>query len=66
MSTVLEVIAARHCGLRVAAVSAITNLAEGMSAEVLSHEGTLAAARPGGERPAAACSIASWRGWHPT
>ena len=44
MSTVLEVIAARHCGLRVAAVSAITNLAEGMSAEVLSHEGTLAAA----------------------
>ena len=44
MSTVLEAIAARHCGLRVAAVSAITNLAEGMSAEVLSHEGTLAAA----------------------
>ena len=44
MSTVLEVIAARHCGLRVAAVSAITNLAEGMSTEVLSHEGTLAAA----------------------
>jgi len=44
MSTVLEVIAARHCGLRVAAVSAITNLAEGMSAEVLSHEGTLHAA----------------------
>jgi xanthosine phosphorylase len=44
MSTVLEVIAARHCGLRVAAVSAITNLAEGMSSEVLSHEGTLHAA----------------------
>jgi xanthosine phosphorylase len=44
MSTVLEVIAARHCGLRAAAVSAITNLAEGMSSEVLSHEGTLAAA----------------------
>jgi xanthosine phosphorylase len=44
MSTVLEVIAARHCGLRVAAVSAITNLAEGMSGEVLSHEGTLSAA----------------------
>jgi len=44
MSTVLETIAARHCGLRVAAVSAITNLAEGMSAEVLSHEGTLHAA----------------------
>jgi xanthosine phosphorylase len=44
MSTVLEVIAARHCGLRVAAVSAVTNLAEGMSTEALSHEGTLAAA----------------------
>ncbi len=44
MSTVLETIAARHCGLRVAAVSAITNLAEGMSTEILSHEGTLAAA----------------------
>jgi xanthosine phosphorylase len=44
MSTVHETIVARHCGLRVAAVSAITNLAEGMSDEVLSHEGTLAAA----------------------
>jgi xanthosine phosphorylase len=44
MSTVHETIVARHAGLRVAAVSAITNLAEGMSGEVLSHEGTLAAA----------------------
>jgi xanthosine phosphorylase len=44
MSTVLETIAARHCGMRVAAVSAITNLAEGMGTEVLSHEGTLSAA----------------------
>jgi xanthosine phosphorylase len=41
MSTVHETIAARHCGLRVCAVSAITNLAEGMSAEPLSHEQTL-------------------------
>ena len=32
---------ARHAGLRVAAVSAITNLAEGMSEEPLSHEQTL-------------------------
>jgi xanthosine phosphorylase len=42
MSTVPEVIVARHCGLRVAAVSAITNLAEGLGDEVLSHEQTLA------------------------
>jgi xanthosine phosphorylase len=41
MSTVPEVIVARHAGLRVAAVSAITNLAEGLGEEVLSHEHTL-------------------------
>jgi xanthosine phosphorylase len=41
MSTVPEVIVARHAGLRVAAVSAITNLAEGLGDEVLSHEHTL-------------------------
>ena len=41
MSTVHETIVARHCGLRVAAVSAITNLAEGMSDEPVSHEQTL-------------------------
>ena len=44
MSTVPEAIAARHCGLRVAAVSVITNLAEGLSPEPLTHEHTLAAA----------------------
>jgi xanthosine phosphorylase len=44
MSTALEAIAARHCGLRVAAVSAITNLAEGLGDEELSHAGTLAGA----------------------
>lgn len=44
MSTVPEVIIARHCGLRVAAVSAITNLAEGLGDEVLTHEHTLASA----------------------
>lgn len=44
MSTVPEVIAARHVGLRVAAVSAITNLAEGMSDVPLSHEQTLESA----------------------
>ena len=41
MSTVHETILARHCGLRVAALSAITNLAEGMSEGPLSHEQTL-------------------------
>lgn len=41
MSTVHETIVARHCGLRVAAVSAITNFAEGMSDEPVSHEQTL-------------------------
>ncbi len=49
MSTVPEAIVAAHCGLRVAAVSCITNLAEGMSDEVLSHEGTLAAAAIGAQ-----------------
>ncbi|MEA2408277.1 MAG: purine-nucleoside phosphorylase [Thermoleophilaceae bacterium] len=41
MSTVHETAVARHCGLRVAAVSAISNLAEGMSDRPLSHEQTL-------------------------
>ena len=41
MSTVHETSVARHCGLRVVAVSAITNYAEGMSDEPLSHEQTL-------------------------
>ena len=50
MSTVHETIVARHCGLRVAAVSAITNLAEGMQDEPLSHEQTLRdAARAAGD-----------------
>jgi xanthosine phosphorylase len=50
MSTVHETIVARHCGLRVAAVSAITNLAEGMSDEPVSHEQTLRdAARAAGD-----------------
>ncbi len=37
MSTVAEVIAARHAGLRVCGVSCITNLAAGLSAEPLDH-----------------------------
>ncbi|MBN2689651.1 MAG: purine-nucleoside phosphorylase [Gammaproteobacteria bacterium] len=45
MSTVPETIIARHCGLKVAAVSAITNLGAGLFEGVLSHEVTLEGAK---------------------
>lgn len=41
MSVVSEVIVARHCGLRVAGLAAITNLAVGLSAEKVTHDVTL-------------------------
>jgi len=41
MSTVPEVIVARHCGMRVAAISVLTNLGAGLADETLSHEQTL-------------------------
>ncbi len=44
MSTAPEVILARFLGLRVGAISTITNMAAGMSAETLSHEHTKAMA----------------------
>lgn len=47
MSTVPEVILARFLGLRVAAVSVITNMAAGMSDEKISHEHTKAMAPVG-------------------
>ena len=50
MSTVAETIAARSLGLRVAALSAVTNLAAGMAETELSHEHTLAAAALAGEK----------------
>jgi purine-nucleoside phosphorylase len=52
MSTVPEVIVARQCGLRVAALSCITNLAAGRSLHPLSHTEVLETARETG--PAAA------------
>lgn len=50
MSTVPEVIVAREQNLRVAAVSVVTNLAEGMGGPPLSHEQTLAEADAGARR----------------
>jgi purine-nucleoside phosphorylase len=44
MSTVPEVIVARQCGLRVAALSCLTNLAAGLSKKPLSHQEVLATA----------------------
>ena len=50
MSTVPEVILARFLGLRVAAVSVITNMAAGLSDEAISHEHTKAMAPLGAAR----------------
>ena len=41
MSVVQEVIAARHCGLKVIGLAAVTNLAAGLNQEAITHEGTL-------------------------
>jgi len=48
MSTVPETIIARHAGMKVLALSLITNLAAGLDAEPLSHAQTLAAAQVAG------------------
>jgi inosine/guanosine/xanthosine phosphorylase family protein len=57
MSTVPEAIVARHCGLAVAAVSCITNLAAGRSSQTLSHADVLALAEQVKEQSARLLSI---------
>jgi inosine/guanosine/xanthosine phosphorylase family protein len=44
MSTVPECLAANHCGMKVAGLSLITNLAAGLSGEKLTHDETLSEA----------------------
>jgi purine-nucleoside phosphorylase len=50
MSTVPETLIARHAGMRVLALSLITNLAAGLSGEVLSHALTLSTAQAASAR----------------
>lgn len=49
MSTIPEVIVARHCGLKVAVISVVTNLAAGLNDEPITHEGTLHFAAKAGD-----------------
>jgi purine-nucleoside phosphorylase len=53
MSTVLEVIAARHLGMRCLVISLVTNPGAGVSAAPLDHEEVLAAGRAAAGRVAA-------------
>jgi purine-nucleoside phosphorylase len=50
MSTTIEAIAARHCGLEVLGVSLVTNLAAGISPTPLSHAEVLEAGQAAGPR----------------
>ncbi|MBU6260958.1 MAG: purine-nucleoside phosphorylase [Burkholderiales bacterium] len=56
MSTVPETILARHAGLRVLALSLLTNMGAGMEAQPLSHAHTLASAGVAGARAVALLS----------
>jgi purine-nucleoside phosphorylase len=47
MSTVPETILARHAGMKVLALSLMTNMAAGMAAQKLSHAHTMATAKAG-------------------
>lgn len=50
MSTALEAIAARQCGLEVLGISLVTNLAAGISGQPLSHDEVLSAGAAAAER----------------
>lgn len=50
MSTTLEAIAARQCGLEILGISLVTNLAAGIGEHPLSHEDVLATGREASER----------------
>jgi purine-nucleoside phosphorylase len=56
MSTVPETILARHAGLKVLALSLMTNMAAGLSSETLSHGHTMATAQAASERAVALLS----------
>ena len=45
MSAINEVVTAHHCGMKIAMISAVTNMAAGMSKEKISHELTLSGAK---------------------
>jgi len=49
MSTVPECLVARHCGMKVACVSIVTNYGTGISSEPLTHHETLATAERAGQ-----------------
>ncbi|HLB55948.1 MAG TPA: purine-nucleoside phosphorylase [Coxiellaceae bacterium] len=49
MSAINEIVTAHHCGMRVAMISVISNMAAGMSSEKLSHELTLSGVKKGAE-----------------
>jgi purine-nucleoside phosphorylase len=57
MSTVPETLIARHLGLKVLAISLITNMGAGLSAETLSHAHTLAQANAAGEQAARVLTV---------
>lgn len=50
MSTIPEVLAARHCGMKVVGVSGITNYGAGMEDTVLTHDETMSEGAKAGEK----------------